>query len=364
MSRALLILLAAAFCGSLRAHTVPVVVIEAEFSGAREAVIKVNLDPRLFLTAQPAAVPPVPASWWFEQDEPAQQDTRKAAADYVARTFTFSIGSTTLQGDWKVEPIDSASAFPLGQASTEAHLLVEHRGALPASTGDFKVAVGKECAVAVILLCSNTGDAERRPQSLFPGEISRAFPLPAPALPAPDATKPTEANDASANWQARLAWVGGSVWNGHFIGDHLALAAALGFAWWRRWWRAAGVLAGFHVVDALAACAVAAGWLPTAPPWMMMAYWAALGLTAMHVFALKSKDSNVLFTLVVAGLCHGLNTPHLHVQAEAGNAVPVTAICARAGMLLLLELVVLAACAWLAWLVRRGKTQAPCTTVA
>src|SRR4029079_13532107 len=128
-------------------------------------------------------------------DEASQKDTRKKAAEYVARTFAFSIGTTRLPGDWKVEPIDSASAFPLGQASSEAHLLVEHRGSLPAVAGDFKVAVGKECAVAVILLCSNAGDAERRPQSLFPGEISRAFPLPAPALPAPDATKSTESND-------------------------------------------------------------------------------------------------------------------------------------------------------------------------
>jgi hypothetical protein len=190
MLRTLPILLAAAFCGSVRAHTVPVVVIEAEFSDTRQAVIKVNLDPRLFLTLQPTAVPPVPASWWFDQDEASQQNNRKAAADYVARTFAFTVGATPLAGEWKAEPIDSASAFPLGPASTEVHLLVEHRGALPASAGDFKVAVGKECAVAVILLCSNAGDPERRPQSLFPGESSRGFPL--PALP------PSEADMAAS----------------------------------------------------------------------------------------------------------------------------------------------------------------------
>jgi hypothetical protein len=358
MPRALLILLAAATCGSLRAHTVPVVVIEAEFSPAREAVIKVNLDPRLFLSAQPTAVPPVPASWWFEQDESAQLDTRKTAADYVARTFTFSVGKTTLRGDWKVEPIDSASAFPLGQASTEAHLLVEHRGVLPATAGDFKVAVGKECAVAVILLCSNAGDEERKPQSLFPGEISRAFPLPAIPQTAP---VPVEKADSIRSWLSGMTWV---TQNTHAVGDHLALAVVLGLAWWRRWWRAAGVLAGFHVLDALAACAVSAGWLPSAPAWMTAAYWAALGLTAIHLFVLKSKDSNVLFTLAVAGLCHGLNTPHLHVPVEAGNAAPAMATFARAGLLLLLELVALSVCACLVRLVRRGKTQAPCSTAA
>ena len=360
MPRALLILLAAAFCGSLSAHTVPVVVIEAEFSSAREAVIKVNLDPRLFLAAQPTAVPPIPASWWFEQDEAAQQNTRKTAAEYVARTFTFSVGTTPLQGDWKVEPIDSASAFPLGQASTEAHLLAEHRGALPASPGDFKVAVGKECAVAVILLCSNTGDAERRPQSLFPGEISRAFPLPAIPQTMP-VSPPAEKGDST---RSRLSGVMWGLRHTHFLGDHLALAVVLGLAWSRSWGRAVGVLAGFHVVDALAACAVSAGWLPSAPAWMTVAYWAALGLTAFHLFVLKSKASNVFLTLAVAGLCHGLNTPHLPMPVEAGNAVPVTAIFARTGTLLLLELVALAVCACLVRLVRRGKTQAPCTTVA
>jgi hypothetical protein len=356
---ALILLLAAAFCGSLSAHTVPVVVIEAEFSSAREAVIKVNLDPRLFLSAQPTAVPPVPASWWFEQDEAAQQTTRKAAADYVARIFTFSVGTTPLRGDWKVEPIDSASAFPLGQASTEAHLLVEHHGALPASPGDFKVAVGKECAVAVILLCSNAGDAERRPQSLFPGEISRAFPLPAPVLPAADAAKSTEESRGDPeNWRARLAWMGTLLWNGHFAGDHLAVAAMLGLALSTRWWLRPAMLVAFHAVNRLAAVAVVTGWLPAAPTWMIVAYWVMVALIACHLFVFKSKDSRVLVTLIVAGLCHGLNAPHLHLNAGAGSTL--TNMVRQDSLLLVAELVVFAVCVLLLRHARR-RTPPACT---
>lgn len=199
MFRALLILILTSVCGAARAHTVPVVVIEAEFSPAREVILKVNLDPRLFLQAVPTSVPAVPASWWFDQDDASKEKTLLQAAEYVSRTLRFSVGETPLTAQWKLQPIDSVSAIPLAPTSAEAHLLAEHRGPLPAVPGDFKVAVDKSCAVAVILLCSTTGDPERRPQSLFPGEMSRAFPL--PAIPQPPPPPPAA---ASPGW---LLWI-------------------------------------------------------------------------------------------------------------------------------------------------------------
>jgi hypothetical protein len=347
MLRALLVVIAFACCGALRAHTVPVVVIEAEFSSTREAVIKVNLDPRLFLSKQPTAVPPVPASWWFEQDEAGKQKTRSAAAAYVERTFAFNVGATALKAGWKVEAIDSASAFPLGEASTEAHLLVEHHGPLPPNAGDFKLAVGKDCAVAVILLCSNIGDAERRPQSLFPGETSRAFPLPSPPEAVQQMNHSQTPESSSIVWLARLAWFTRS---SHFVGDHLALAALLGLALAQRPWRAVSLLMSFHMVDVLATCLVMAGWLPSAPPWMAIAFWGALALTAAHLVVLKSRISSVLVTLAVAGLCHGLDTPHLHLDSEPAAAM--ASIFMQTGRLMFLELAVLAVCASLLRLTR------------
>lgn len=358
MLRTLLVVVASVCCGALSAHTVPVVVIEAEFSATREAVIKVNLDPRLFLSAQPTAVPPVPASWWFEQDEAAKQKTRSDAAGYVERTFGFSLGATPLKGEWKVEPIDSASAFPLGEASTEAHLLVEHRGPLPLGPGDFKVAVGKDCAVAVILLCSNTGDAERRPQSLFPGETSRAFPTPQLPGPAQQTTYSQTPESSSTAWLARLAWFTRS---SHFIGDHLALAALLGLALAQRPWRALGLLVGFHIVDVLATCLVMAEWLPSAPPWMAIAFWAALALAAAHLIVFKSKASSAFVALAVAGLCHGLDTPHLHLDSGAATIAP---ILMQTGRLVFMELAILAACASVLRLAGPRTPHASCSIAA
>lgn len=215
MFRALLILIFAAVCGVARAHTVPVIVIEAEFTATREAVVKVNLDPRLFLHPVPTSVPAVPASWWFSQDDAAKEKTKQQAVEYVTRTLAFNVGTTALEGEWKVQPIDSVSAFPIAETSTEVHLLAECHRALPSVPGDFKVTIDKKCAVAVILLNSNAGDAERRPQSLFPGETSRGFPL--PVLPQPS---PSPAAPASKNWLSR---------NLPAIGICTLVAALLGF---------------------------------------------------------------------------------------------------------------------------------------
>jgi hypothetical protein len=210
----------------------------------------------------------------------------------------------------------------------------------------------------VILLCSNAGDPERRPQSLFPGESSRGFPLPSLPPSEADTAASTETEGGSGGWAARLAWLARSA---HFIGDHLALAALLGFALPRGRWRALGLLAGFHVADILAACAVLAGWLPSAPMWMTIAYWAALAFTAVHLFVLKSKNASALATLVVAGLCHGLNMPHLHL--EAGNAA-ADLLFAQSGLLIIMELAVLAICASLAHLAQRRRTQRACASAA
>lgn len=352
MLRVFLALIFAVCCGPLRAHTVPIMVVEAEFSASRELVLKVNLDPRLFLSPLPTSLPPVPASWWFEQDEAGKAKTMQAAGDYVQKNLTLRVGSAVVSGTWKVQPVDSASAFPLGQASTEVHLLAEHRGPLPDATGDFKVSVSKECAVAVILLCSNVGDAERNPQSLFPGETSRGFPLPPPAQAA-SASAPSATSGAEhTGFSGKLAWF---TRNAHFFGDHLALAALLAFGLQRCFWRAAGLLFVFHAGDMLSACLVMMGWFPSAPTWMQIAYWIALALTAFHLFVAKQTGSNVLVTLAVAGVLHGLNTPHLNLDSSV--FAPATILFGQAGVLLAAELMVLAACAAIMRMASRRRGQ-------
>lgn len=348
-----------AICGMLQAHTVPVLVVEAEFGHAREVALKVNLDPRLFLAQQPTSLPPVPASWWFGQDAAAQEKTRRQAADFVSRTLDFSLGATPLQGSWRVQPIDSASAFPLGEASTEVHLLAEHEGVLPASAGDFKMAIRKDCPVAVILLCSQAGDAERRPQSLFPGETSRGFPV--SALPQATATTvPTSSpGNGTISLMERMWWLARSA---HFFGDHILIAAVLGLAMHRRFWQAAGLVTAFHAADLLGALPVLMGWLPQAPPWMTVAFWIAQIMTLLQVSVLKSRFTPPLATFSAAGLLHGLNTMHLNLEAD--SLTPAALMSLQSGALLLAETGAVAACVMLARLILRRRTQQPCVTTA
>ncbi len=174
-----------AMVSPLFAHTVPTLVVETEFNAARESDIRVNIDPRLFLAAQPTKLPPIAASWWLEQDETSRAKTVADAIAYLEKTLDLRIGDAALRGGWKVMAIDSATAFPLGAGSAEVHLLAERHQQLPAIPGEFKVNVSNDCSVGVILLNSIEGKPERHPQSLFPGENSRGFKVPElkPAAP-------------------------------------------------------------------------------------------------------------------------------------------------------------------------------------
>lgn len=180
----LILLLSSVFAGLAEAHTIPTLVVEAEFTAQRTATFKVNLDPRLFLADQPATLPPVPASWWFDQDEKSQTESRTKADSYINRILAFKVGDTRIHGAWNISPIDSASAFPLGTDSAEVHLLAEFTGPLPNSEGPFALQVHQSCPVGLILVNSLEGQDQRKPQSLFAGETSVGFALPARTQPA------------------------------------------------------------------------------------------------------------------------------------------------------------------------------------
>lgn len=179
-----------------KAHTVPTFVVEAEFDAQRTATFRVHLDPRLFLAAQPTSLPPVPASWWFDQDENARRETLRKANDTIARFLTFKVGDSRLHPDWKTSPIDGASVFPLEAPSAEVHLLAEYRGPLPDSEGPFTLQMSQDCPVSLIMVSSLEGTDDRKPQSLFAGETSVGFPLPARIQP--------ETKKTSSLWLATL----------------------------------------------------------------------------------------------------------------------------------------------------------------
>lgn len=344
--------------GPLAAHTVPTLTVEAEFSSGRTAVFRVNLDPRLFLSPQPTTLPPVPSSWWLEQDEAARARTSAETTAFLRRILRFEVGGTPLAADWRVDAIDSASAFPLTANSAETHLLAEHRGPLPPVAGDFTVTLAHDSAVGMILLNSFEGKPERHPQALFPGESSRAFKLPAPA--APQVAEAADAGSWHRTVRARLmrvvpGWGGGSR---HFAGDHLLLAVVLALVLGARWPVGAWMLGVFQAAHGAAAWAAVSGWLPEAHRWMQAAGWAALagGLFGAH----QQRTVAAMICFGSAGLAHGLHLPHLHLPAD--SAGPGWGILRDAVLLLAWQAAVLAAAGVVRgrWERRRGPGLQSC----
>ena len=172
---------------AVQAHSVPSLTVEAIFKTDRSYLLRVNVDPRLFLSTKPTSLPPVEASWYRDQSPEQVKATAKSASDYLASALTavFSGTSSPLPAI-TCQPMDGATNLPLNADSKEVHLLAEMRGQAPAAAGDFTLAIGKDANSSVILINSVDGKQERRPQVLFPGETSRPFPLPpAPAAPPP-----------------------------------------------------------------------------------------------------------------------------------------------------------------------------------
>lgn len=188
------------------AHQVPSLTVEAEFGMDGAYTLRVNVDPRLFLSDRPSELPPVPVEWYRDQSEAELAATRRSAQAYLARALTlvFSDKNESMPSCTFL-PMDGATNMPLDVETREVHLLARCSARVPEGGRDFKLALGKDANVSMILLNSLAGKAERRPQVLFPGETSRAFRLvaesaapsepPAPAVapvvePAPEARPP------------------------------------------------------------------------------------------------------------------------------------------------------------------------------
>lgn len=166
----------AAVLGSARlsAHTVPSMTVEAEFGTDHSYVLRINLDPRLFLSTNPTTLPPVEASWWREQSDEQKKASLQQALDYVQKALTVIFGGKAIAlPAFSFQPMDGAANTPFTTETKEVHLLAETSGKAEAS--EFEVALGKDANTSLILLNSYGGNVERRPQVLFPGETSRAF---------------------------------------------------------------------------------------------------------------------------------------------------------------------------------------------
>jgi hypothetical protein len=276
----------------------------------------------------------VPAAWWFDQNEEERAKSLAAGEAYVAKTIRFQVGESPLDGKWNVVTIDSASAFPLGPNSAEAHLLAEHRGPLPDVAGDFKVTLDERAAVGLILLNSAEGRPERHPQVIFPGESSRGFKLPERTATAKAPSSAADRQPAPAGCFEGIAEFC-RAGTRHFAGDHLLVALALAAVLGGRIIPGAAMIASFQVSHIIAALAVTGGWLPDAPLWMQAAGWIALAAGLLLAHRRRLLRAAVCF--LIAGFCHGLSVPHLHL-ATAGAAM----ILRDAGLIGAAQIVVLA----------------------
>eukprot|EP01031_Cornospumella_fuschlensis_P020674 gene20674-25346_t len=104
-----LLLLCLACAGIVSAHQVPSMTVEADFAIARGFVLKINFDPRLFLSEQPTSLPPVPASWYQDQSEAERAKTHEDALAYLRKNLELQFGAETMAlPELKLEPIDGA----------------------------------------------------------------------------------------------------------------------------------------------------------------------------------------------------------------------------------------------------------------
>ena len=180
MHRLLRLLPALLLTHGLWAHQVPNMTIEAEFAASGDYTLRINLDPRIFLSRQPTALPPVTADWYLNQSATEKAQTHAQAADYLQSNLELHFGTqrTEVPGCDFVA-LDGATSEALKPDTAETHLLATARGRVPAGADSFLLDFGPEANVSLILLNSLDGQPERRPQVLFPGESSRAFPIPA-----------------------------------------------------------------------------------------------------------------------------------------------------------------------------------------
>ncbi len=158
------------------AHTIPSLTVEAIFQADHSYLLRINVDPRLFLSTQPTSLPPVEARWYRDQSPEELRKTEQQAADYLKKAIALLFANTPAElPAITFKPMDGATNQPLSDASKEVHLLAEMQGT---TTGkDFQLVLGKDANSSLILLNSFANQQERRPQVLFPGETSRAFVL-------------------------------------------------------------------------------------------------------------------------------------------------------------------------------------------
>lgn len=191
-------------CGTAEAHQVPSLTAEALFSTDRGYTLRINLDPRLFISDQPSSLPPVPIEWYRDQKPDELAATKKKAAAYLLKALSIQFGDATRPVEnCEFQPMDGATNMPLSADTQEVHLLAEAKGVVPEAAKSFALTLSHDANVSMILLNSFEGTMERRPNVVFPGETSRPFVLAFPAKPMP--VEESKGRAGATQWMAVCA---------------------------------------------------------------------------------------------------------------------------------------------------------------
>lgn len=173
-----------------QAHVVPNMTIEADFAKDHGYTLKMNLDPRVFLSDQPTSLPPVPAEWYLNQTEEEKKATYQKATEYLQANvgLTFNV-ETVPMPPCEFVALDGATYEPITPETAETHLLATAQSHVPAGADSFKIVFGRRANVSLILINGEEGNEERKPQVIFPGETSRPFKFTAAPALEPDSTE-------------------------------------------------------------------------------------------------------------------------------------------------------------------------------
>lgn len=164
--------------GTARAHQVPTMQIEAEFKLDQSYSLRINLDPRVFLSEQPSSLPPVPAAWYRDQTPAQIAETEKAAREYLRKNVELQFGVEKVPlPDFTFVAMDGAKNEPITAETEEVHLLASAQSAVTVNGRNFSINLGRDAKVSLILLNTMEGQSERKPRVIFPGESSEPFPL-------------------------------------------------------------------------------------------------------------------------------------------------------------------------------------------
>lgn len=171
---------------AVQAHVVPSVTMESEFARDGGYTLRINLDPRVFLSDRPTTLPPVSAEWFLGQTDLQKQATFEKAEAYLKANFSllFSGRQMALPAGEFV-PLDGATSEPLTPETAETHLLYTAHGQRPPEADKAQIVFGRNANVSLILFSSEEGREEKQTQAVFAGETSPPFKLTVIATPMP-----------------------------------------------------------------------------------------------------------------------------------------------------------------------------------